>query len=119
MFSGRQQESEGKAGDSLLSEYIEDENESRPSIKVSDSDMSEEEINKEAPNMELVKSKVKQQKKGSQAQSFAQRTPEETRLLQSLNWNKDFEVYDLNADLQQDSRHTSNKQDAFMVKQRE
>ena len=37
----------------------------------------------------------------------------------AMKWVKDFEVYDLNADLQQDLRHTSNKQDAFMIKQRE
>ena len=36
-----------------------------------------------------------------------------------MRWNKDFEVYDLDADLQQDLRHTSNKQDEFMIKQRE
>lgn len=36
-----------------------------------------------------------------------------------MNWSKNFEVYDLDADLQQDSKHTSNKQDAFMIKQRE
>ena len=39
MFSGVQ-ESEGK--DSIISEYVEDENESRPSLKVSDSDMSDD-----------------------------------------------------------------------------
>jgi len=36
-----------------------------------------------------------------------------------MKWSKDFEVYDLDADLQQDLRHTSNKQDEFMIKQRE
>ena len=52
------QESEGK--DSIISEYFEDENESRPSLKVSDSDMSDDDVRKE-PSMELVKSKVRQQ----------------------------------------------------------
>ena len=51
-------ESEGK--DSVISEYIEDENESRPSLVVSDSDMSDDD-KKKAPSMELVKSKVRQQ----------------------------------------------------------
>lgn len=60
MFSGVQ-ESEGK--DSIISEYIEDENESRPSLRVSDSDMSDDDPKLE-PSMDLVKSKVKQQKKG-------------------------------------------------------
>lgn len=60
MFSAVQ-ESEGK--DSIISEYVEDENESRPSLKISDSDMSDDDFKKE-PDMELVKSKVKQQKKG-------------------------------------------------------
>lgn len=46
-------------------------------------------------------------------------TPEETKTLLLGNWNNDFEVYNLDADLQQDSKHTSNKQDAFMIKQRE
>ena len=61
-------ESEGK--DSIISEYIEDENESRPSLKVSDSDMSDED-NKKAASMELVKSKHRQQSNSKQATSFA------------------------------------------------
>ena len=36
-----------------------------------------------------------------------------------MNWNKEFEVYDLDADMLVDERHTSNKQDAFMIKERE
>lgn len=36
-------------------------------------------------------------------------TPEETKTLLHGNWNHDFEVYNLDADLTQDSKHTSNK----------
>lgn len=47
------------------------------------------------------------------------RTAEETKQLMLMHWNKSYDPYNLDVDLTQDIRHTSNKQDALMIKQRE
>lgn len=36
-----------------------------------------------------------------------------------MNWTKEFEWHNLDADFDLDMKHTSNKQDAILVKQRE
>ena len=76
----------------------------------SDSDISMPSDYDNLDDMQLVKSKARKRKGERSAEDGGyKRTPEEKKQLMQMKWNKDFEVYDLDADLQQDLRHTSNK----------
>mmetsp|Transcript_24725 Transcript_24725/g.30879 ORF Transcript_24725/g.30879 Transcript_24725/m.30879 type:complete len:93 (-) Transcript_24725:2654-2932(-) len=92
-----------------MTEAIED-SDSDEELQYSDSDISMQSDFDNVDDMQLVKSKA-QRKRGERSAEGGDyvRSPEEQRQLMQLRWVKDFEVYDLNADLQQDLRHTSNK----------
>ena len=83
-----------------MTEAIEDSDSEVEELQYSDSDISMQSDFDNVDDMQLVKSRA-QKKRGSasaEGGGFA-RTPEELKQLQYLRWVKDFEVYDLNADL--------------------
>ena len=67
-----------------------------------DSDIGEKttETSRRRQRHELVKSSFATQKASAQANSSLQMTQESKKLLLSMYWNVNFEVYDLDADLQ-------------------
>ena len=67
----------------------------------SDSDISMPSDYDNLDDMQLVKSKARKRKGERSAEDGGyKRTPEEKKQLMQMKWNKDFEVYDLDADLQ-------------------